>query len=828
MGKVWLLRSSAGSGKTFQLALRYLRILSEYEPDPQVLRRILAITFTNKAVAEMKNRILTFLKHIAFETEYYKKYLKDHVPMESEKAVKWIEIIIDHYTDFNVKTIDSFLLNVVKAFSFKLGIKPELKVLFGEKEVLDEAFDVMLSYIGRSKEYESIWHNAIETYLECDEYSGFYIEKNLRKKITEDLFYKITEHVDFAFDFGGLKELKEKENALLEEIAKESALGSKDKAKLRKDLIAYYENGDNSKNFWNVSKDKIVKWYELYVNIIFNALVGYASFVEKLKEITEDICKREGIVLGNHHWTELALNAICEKEGLELLYLHLAGKIEHFLIDEFQDTSLSQWKAIYPLIEDAISSSPYSSVFLVGDQKQSIYCWRGGDWRIYDYVKCKNEYFSCLDDRDVVEEILCENWRSHKDLVSFFNALFGNFESHSFWSEIVGEVIGRKVPSSVKEFFISSVINIFRKCGQIHRKDEFILDGFRIFVFEVRGSSKDSVKEKIRDVLVRLVKENWESLKEKEIRENPIAILVRTNREGKEVAKWLIEEGLPVVTENSIRVMNSRVIKGIISLLSIVNGDESDFHVWGVLSSGLIPEVLYDEGILSTLWINPVERSRLRGIVFSLADRIRKSGYTEGPYGLIWIIVKELNLKERFFSDLRGHKIFVDRFLEVAYKFAVEKGASLSSFLELCREDLIEEKVGLPEFVNAIRVMTIHKAKGLEFPIVFVPFTDFSITTESPVCLYEDNGKTYAIHLRGVLPNFLDELKRNLVVERAIENINLFYVSLTRAKEKLYIFLPLYEGFVGYKPLSHWISSVLKETIEDCKNKGLSCCYEVV
>ena len=376
MAKLISKRASAGAGKTFNLAVRYINLLHELgEPSPEKLRQIVAITFTNKAAAEMRERILQFLKEITFETEFYQKFLKNEVFLSPREASSWIEIILTNYFDFHVRTIDSLLVAILRGLSFELGIKPELKVLFKRAEVLNEAFDILLSYLGdkEKKSYQEMWRKVLNAYLTHDERGGFYPENGLRKRIIrhiyprlkgeipdpiyypelkkkelEEAFEKLKEAYAKLYDFlnehqNSLSRIRITNYPLPEEVSPNFFLYlSRNKTLLEGEAIKIFKQGTIKKNELEIFEPILFKFREKYNNwwnkcleFTYVRLAGYYDLLKELKYLTEEISKNEGLLLGSAHWTQLNLE-VMRKEGIPpLVYAHFASEFNHFLFDEF-------------------------------------------------------------------------------------------------------------------------------------------------------------------------------------------------------------------------------------------------------------------------------------------------------------------------------------------------------------------------------------------------------------------------------------------------------------------------------------------------------------
>ncbi len=877
-------RASAGAGKTFALAIRYLDLLHELgEPSPEKLRQIVAITFTNKAAAEMRERILQFLKEITFETEFYQNSLKNEVLLSPREASLWIEIILMNYFDFHVRTIDSLLVAILGGLSFELGIKPELKVLFKEVEVLNEAFDILLSYLGEKKKkfYQEMWKKVLTAYLSHDERGGFYPESGLRKRIVKHIYPRLKGEIpnpicppevkkkELEETFEELKSayanlyafLKEHENALSririnnfplpEEASSNFFLKLlKNKSLMEGEAIRIFRRGNIKSNDLETFeliraefREKYNKWLEKYMEFAYVKLAGYYDLIKSLKQQTEEISKKEGLLLGSKHWTELILEVMREESIPPLVYAHFAAEFNHFLFDEFQDTSVEQWEALYPIFADVLSyTEKGGTLFLVGDSKQAIYGWRGGDWKLYHRIFVQREFFPFLEKEHIKEETLKENHRSHPHLVSFFNFLFEDFSdvekllnkkittSKSSTKSFAQVCLGEGAPYEIQKEFCKNLAEAFKDCQQepagknLEKNFSYFTDKPRINIFEVGNNqaSKDEVVEVIKEYFLERISEEWE--KWKDLTEKvPIAVLVRTNDIGEEVSSWLIQRGLPVVTENALRIGISPVVRGIVSLLYCLQEPEVELYYYGFLASGLFPEGPKSENELVSIWFDKIKREKIKKKVLDLIKKLDEKISGRDPYQLIWVILDELKLEKRLLEELSAQKPFIDRLLEVTHQFVIEEGPSLPRFLNFWEKGGLEARIGLPENIKAIRVLTIHKAKGLEFPVVFIPFTDWQIRDLSPidvVCYNGDHEKKCLVHLKEPLPDELILHRYKLIAKEIQEEIHLFYVALTRAREKLYLFLPMYKH-VGLTPLCKWIKHWIIDAIKKCEKENI-------
>ncbi len=831
------IRASAGAGKTYQLSLRYLRLLKKLgRPHPQNLRQIVAITFTNKAAAEMKERILRFLKEIALDTSFGQRLSKE-TGLSHEEALAWLETIILHYSDFHVRTIDSLLFAILKGLSFELGLKPEAKVLFNQELILNEAFDVLLARL--TEDTRSLWEEALDTYLAVDERGGFYPEYGLRKRLF-DLYPKIGDGIKRKnLDPSKLAEAERgAREAYLEflkvvEIFRPHLNGkllcglTEDKSPedlwergiLQKEIDGVFKKrarvSEEEKQAFAAARKKLKEKLEilraLRLEVAHARVGGYVPVLHSLKELAEEICRREGIILGSEHWTRLVLKAMQDDGTPPLVYAHLASKFLHCLFDEFQDTSRTQWETLYPLFAESVSH--IGSLFVVGDIKQAIYRWRGGDWNLFDEILDCRKYFPSVDHPK--DEILPDNFRSHPKLVEFFNTLFHPLtEKERVKKTLSPLALGSKAPPEVHEEFAANIARTFSAHKQVAAAKKEPSGESIIRIYEAQGSKKEVLKL-VKEKFLEDLRAEWEK-RRGTTGETPIAVLVRSNSTGEEVSSWLIQEGIPVITENALRLKVSPVVKGILCFLAYLYEPRDQNALYGFLASGLVPDGPRNEEELALAWMRG-DLSKWQAGVEGLKAKLRPFVNRRAPYELIHALLEALGLFERLEKDLSSQRVFVERLLEVTHQFELEEGPSLAKYLSFWEEGGLEERVGLPENICAVRVLTVHKAKGLEFPVVFIPFTDWGIRDLTPIEVHEG----YLVHLKSPLSEELERLRLKLRAEEAQELLNLFYVAVTRAEEALYFFLTLVKGG-GLRPVSFWIKNLLEESGLTCHVQALT------
>ncbi|MCX7822732.1 MAG: UvrD-helicase domain-containing protein [Syntrophobacterales bacterium] len=822
-------RASAGAGKTYQLSLRYLSLLKMVgSPKPENLKSIVAITFTNKAATEMKERILRFLREIAFETPLGQELSKE-ANLSPKEASAWIETIISHYSDFYVRTIDSLLFTIFRGLSFELGLQPEVEVFFNRDKILETTFEDLLSEFERHREP---LEEAISTYLYIDSRGGFYPEEGLKRRLF-DLYPKVEwENIEevradilkieemerscreaYTHFYSLIERLKShlKENlvkGLSEDIECEDLAN---RAFLKQDPLALFKDrakvSEKEKKALSEAlthlREKVWEWLNCQSERAYSRVGGYVKILNILKDLIKGICHRDGIILGGDYWTRCILEQIRLEGVLPLIYAHFAERFSHFLFDEFQDTSRAQWDALYPIFEDALAHK--GSLFVVGDGKQAIFGWRGGDYRIFDEIFVfRNRYFSSVEKPKVI--VLNKNFRSDHSLVDFFNRLFKPLgERDIVKNKLAPLALGTQCPDDVKEQFAENVSRSFFDHYQEPHRIKSLSQG-SIKIYEAYGD-KEEIRAMVRKRLLEDIRIEWERRKD-HTEETPIAVLVRRHSEGEEVSSWLLQKGFPVVTERALRLKSSKVVRGILCFLDYLYDFRNLSALYGFLSSGLLKGGPNSEEDLIDGWLSG-NYERWREEVHEIKDGLKPLLNRHSPYELIWTLMERIGLHERLKGDLAPHQPFVERLLEVTNQFEIEEGASIAKYLSFWKKGGLEERVGLPENIRAIKILTVHKAKGLEFPVVFIPFTDWRIGELSPIEIH----KGRLIHLTGKLSKELEYLKFELRAREAQEILNLFYVALTRAKEAIYCFITCPRGG-GLRAMSYWI----KETIFDGGN----------
>lgn len=799
-------KSSAGSGKTYTLVREYLKIILK---NPEDFRHLLAITFTNKAANEMKERVLRYLRTladpVAYPDDVVSGYLLPALVKETSlpqdeltrRAGIALGLILHQYGDFSVSTIDSFFHRVVRTFAHDLRIPQSFMVLLEEKEALEEVVRLMLDRVGSDEELTEILVRFIHS--RADEEQSWDIEKDLagfsEVLIRESSLPYIERLAEI--DPGAAGDARDSIWIILRRTEDHIA----DKATGALHLVR--STGLNAEAFVGGSTG-LVPWLEDLSNRKFGELrvkksvrdaleknvwtSGKAGRDEKavIGSIASDLAKKTaGIVdyidqnsrryftlkVLNRYIYPLAVLGAIERElqayrednnilliselnrriyevvstePIPFVYERLGEKYHHFLIDEFQDTSVLQWHNFLPLLENALAQGRFNMV--VGDGKQAIYRFRAGDVRQFEILpQVMNPGADPLLDirqqalaRNFDLQRLDSNYRSAGTIVEFNNRFFTLAQS---W-----------LADSLKPVYS----DVSQKTG---RKGE----GF----VRIEFLKEEENGESFQEVTLRKVKETILNLNSAGVPGKDIAILCRFNRHASMIASFLLTHGISVVSAESLLLGSSPEVNFLVAWLRwIVNPKDaiSRYQISLYLSLQGIPEVPKPESILSKL-----SRKDLYHLVSYLSNEFIPH-FALDPY-------------------LLAFKDQLIEFMRADYQ-------ALEDFLEWWDEKGSDKSVVTPEGSDSVRVMTIHKAKGLEFPVVLFPFA----TEQAGVTLsraWVDIGDP---ELAPRLPFAYINLTRRLegtdfqslyALEREssmVDMLNILYVALTRASDQLHVF----------------------------------------
>ena len=819
--------ASAGSGKTFALVKEYLKICLTATSSLK-FTEILAITFTNKAASEMKERVILCLASFSNPNpenssaiEMMRLICKETGLAEGEVREKSLSIfygILHNYSRFSIGTIDGFTHRIVRTFAKDLGLPQNFEIELNGELLKEQAVDLLISRAGgERKELTELFVRFIKDKTEDDKSwlieKDFYavanelFDENSRerceelKKLTIKDFLKIkksiegfTRNIDRKFALIGKVYADEVKNNGIE--AAWVSGGSRGITKyfhyLKQGEWQKYKPNDRMwKNLWcddwssgaapadclgaierlrmkmvplckNV--EELLCEYPKYIHLKFVDKNFYRVAV--LNEISKEV----GLIKERDNVIPLSefnkkINSILECEEGNFIYERLGERYVNYFIDEFQDTSLLQWKNLLPLIENALADGEKEgSSMIVGDAKQAIYRWRGGD--VGQFIDIQKNAASPKKNLPYNSNLISLNlnYRSKAEIVEFNNHFFS----------FVSKKISNGNHSSLYKNLNAK--NIQGKGGLVS------------FSFIDKGPSYEEQQvarciEKIKS----LVCEGFNYA--------DVCVLTRTKKNGALVVKGLSDFGVPVISSESLLIGNSPEAQFVVSFLRYMNEPEHPGHRFKLI------EFLKGAGFCPWKEVEThTNLSRLcKGSKRSFDNFLSASIENYKP--LYWASLSLMELCHHIIksTDLNSTaRIYMQFFLEEVWVYETKNSQDLRGYIEYWENHGEKLSISIPEGVNAVQVMTIHKSKGLEFPVVLFPFADWDMWKEVEPKAWVKNGypeleglPCSLVSLNKLFLSSSDQLKHVYTENEAnvlLDNINILYVCLTRPKKRLYVF----------------------------------------
>ncbi|MFH1288445.1 MAG: UvrD-helicase domain-containing protein, partial [bacterium] len=805
---VYVVEASAGSGKTYALAQHYIKLLLAENSDPKQIENILAITFTNKAANEMKERILETLREIAF----------DKRSGLQSKAQELMDYIIANYDFFQIQTIDSFINKILISCAFRLDISSNFEIRDDHGYLLSDSLDECIDKANHDKSTKELFKNFLHQYLYLENKTGWMPKKDILNLIDSMYSRKNIYGKNFQkFDLKGeniliskrclLKDYQSLNRKMIPDIngtfrktLNNFVQGNKDsfdfadiaKKSFLKDELPALKNKTVSKelnDLWGEIRDKSSRLSEKESASFFNC---YIDIFDTVYEFFRSNAKKKDVLFLSE-LNERAHSLIKKNEiDVPELYYRLATRIRHFLIDEFQDTSVLQWQNLELMVEEILSTG--GSFFCVGDKKQAIFRFRGGETTLFDEIKNRFPEY-------VRETFLNTNYRSQKEIVEFTNNVFEKENLRRFIGYQQSEDDNLR---NFSETDIEEIVNIFSHVKQEHRKEEKYQFGFvRVEAVEIidKETKYEIIREKLLDLIEQLKTQNRFGLKD-------IAILCRENEDVELVSNWLISENIPVESEKTLNIKNNQFILELISFLKFLNSPIDNLAFASFIMGKLFTEAA------------GISKIDIHNFLFSLRG---KDVYLylefQNAHPEIWDKHIDHFFKTAGFAELYEFVIDIYKRFNVFKNFP-EQQAFFMHFIELIKENE-QEYNGITDFLNyfkgltgknmfinekdtdAIKVLTIHKSKGLGFGTVIIPFLEFDknssranknrhisfMDKDSENLLPVRLDKKYAQLSNRIAYMFREECKKSF-----IDELNTLYVALTRAENELYIFIPFSEN----------------------------------
>jgi len=821
-----VLSASAGSGKTYNLSLFYIKLAIE---KPDNYQKILAITFTNAAVNEMKNRILNRLFDLANGkgVDEFRAFanISPNILTNNEivnRANDVLNRMIHDYYHFSVSTIDSFLQRLFKGALYEIGIRSNYELVVNNDDIIEQAIDDFITNLDEQSEiFEWLKHFIQQFVYDNTTFDTRTQLMQLSREINKEFFYPYEEKFTSleSSDFDSLKNLlTQKQEHFIQQCKKihddfkalcvQAQLKEEDFYQKNKGPAGFLGSKLNSfikqkstlaafnlKNTYLIEALENKKWIKKDLEAKF---LPYADKFQLLLETFVKLIKNEGkeyedariITKQLHNITLLnqVLHHLREyKKSNNIVFLSDIGKLllqfvqnnywfiyeklgvryEYFLIDEFQDTSNVQYNVLKPLIENSISDKENDSVLIVGDVKQAIYRWRNGDWTLMQETILKD-----FNNR-VKKKSLKTNWRSYPYVVSFNNAIF---ELLVHFPELFKS----------KDFDNSSLLNLsnsiysdaYQEISNNKLKSDF--KGFvRLYIPKtMKGDDVDNDKENIENDdtyntdkwLINEVNNLWQSGYKN------IGILVRNNKEASKIFAFLMNElkiddpEFKIISKESITYANSNAVLFMIFFLhnQQTHASLSEYFAQYFFDKLNLNETFYE-------WQEKYINSH---------DYYGNTLYAKAEF-LVNLIYSHISARE---------KVFCLHFLQLLKKYIESNPSNEAVFINWFLENGLNESIKISGENIGVHIVTIHKSKGLEYDAVIVPFVNWSKKvnlnyiwlnmpdwlskqTNVPVLLVKENKELLASSFASEYQLELDKNK--------IDDLNLLYVAFTRAKKVL-------------------------------------------
>lgn len=815
------LTASAGAGKTHALALRYLTLLLGSEDPAEELGRILAVTFTRKAAGEMRERVLSWMEALPRPRDQQDLALRRELAAATnlseealaERAERALEAVFHRWPLFSVGTIDAFLASAARASAFELGLPPGFSLVLNARPRVRRAFLALLSEAGRDESLrrdletlfqekkgvqEGLGWDLIEEFLKeqralHEGMAGLAASPVPLEDADTEVGQRIQEAGRRAADFLGRLEAKgiqiSNGKAFLKELRNLASNPSvpaffelDSKLWTRANLAECVKKESKTK----VGPEEEEAWSDLQESLRALALrhalaLGNPALrlEARLEEALEEEARRENAELLERVARALARHLA--GGGLPSVLLALGERYRHLLVDEFQDTSEVQWQILRPLAEEALARG--SSFFFVGDPKQAIYRFRGGAPHLFG--EAYEELAGTFGGRSGV---LPENHRSREVLVEFFNRTFSEPALRE-WSFRAFEVS--------EEEYERVLAPVFRDAPQ--QPGGRRTGGYVRVVENPAGpeaEGEDPLERAAREAASGLLPD----LLQRGYRPGEVAFLVRTNDQARAITKALAESGHRVATESAARVTTHPRVQELLALLRFLDAPTDDLS-FATFAAGTLMERAAaippaELHALLARWASSQKGALYRAYreAFPRAWKdfveplFRGVGYL-APYDLLQDFLERSQAFSRFPED----EAFLAHFLEVVSRKEREGAATAGSLLAALEEDPEEEglEVPLPEGGDAFRVLTVHKAKGLGFPVVVLLLPSLKKPKGGDFLLPAREGllwvRTRKIH-RTFSPSLARAHRENELLGLRDE-LCAFYVALTRAQDELYVVL---------------------------------------
>ena len=838
-------KASAGSGKTFTLAREYMTLVID---NPYAYRTILAVTFTNKATEEMKLRILGQLYGIAHhlpESDQYLNQIHEALPHLSESQIRKnaeaaLRLLIHNYNYFHVQTIDTFFQSVLRNLARELDLTANLRIGLNDYQVEQQAVDELIESLeDTDKLLFWIMEYIKENIADDKGWNVIGQIKSFGEHIFRDYYKenanKLSERMDEDGFFEGFKEkmknIKKKAKEQFDEIAasffdalEEGGYSADDLSGKTRGIWSYFNKIKNGKysdddllnltftkcmespDNW-VKKADVKNHTDLYQQVS-SVLYPILQFSEQHRPTLVKMYKSADLTVKHLNQlrllgsidkkvrtmnqeanrfllsdTQTLLHSLIQDSDSPFIFEKIGTQLNHVMIDEFQDTSTIQWKNFKVLLEETMSREDAGNL-IVGDVKQSIYRWRSGDWRLLNNIE--SEFINPKKQLDI--ETLDTNYRSDRNVIDFNNAFFVEAAKQEY------ENLKEAMPEEAQQL-LNAYADVEQKVPANKRAQGYV-EIKLLKTQEDEDTADESTGKGKGERMMQLCLETVDKLVARGVPTNKIAILVRNNQTIQDIAEYFMNHSdYEMVSDEAFRLDASQAVQTLVTALHYLMHPNDDIARATLLKYALT--YLDSEELVTQLTSNRQEYLEIP--LLDLTERL----FTEFRLGEV--------------EDMKAQSAYVCAFYDKLNAFLADNSSDIEAFLQEWDANLHGKSIHC-DGTDGIRLLTIHKSKGLEYDHVIMPYCDWQLEKSNTIWCTPQEEPYNELPLVPVdfsagqmkqsiyEPDYHHEHLQNMV-----DNLNLLYVAFTRAGHNLYVF--------GKRATQNYRSSIIELSLDQVAEK---------
>ena len=838
-------KASAGSGKTFTLAREYMTLVID---NPYAYRTILAVTFTNKATEEMKLRILGQLYGIAHhlpESDQYLNQIHEALPHLSESQIRKnaeaaLRLLIHNYNYFHVQTIDTFFQSVLRNLARELDLTANLRIGLNDYQVEQQAVDELIEsledtdkllfwimeYIKENIADDKGWNviGQIKSF-------GEHIFRDYYKENADKLSERMAEDGFFEGFKEKMKNIKKKAKEQFDEIAasffdalEEGGYSAEDLSGKTRGIWSYFNKIKNGKysddDLVNLTFTKCmespdnwvkkadVKSHTALYQQVSSVLYPILQFSEQHRPTLVKMYKSADLTVKHLNQlrllgsidkkvrtmnqeanrfllsdTQTLLHSLIQDSDSPFIFEKIGTQLNHVMIDEFQDTSTIQWKNFKVLLEETMSREDAGNL-IVGDVKQSIYRWRSGDWRLLNNIE--SEFINPKKQLDI--ETLDTNYRSDRNVIDFNNAFFVEAAKQEY------ENLKEAMPEEAQQL-LNAYADVEQKVPANKRAQGYV--EIRLLkTQEDEDTADESTGKGKGERMMQLCLETVDKLVARGVPTNKIAILVRNNQTIQDIAEYFMNHSdYEMVSDEAFRLDASQAVQTLVTALHYLMHPNDDIARATLLKYALT--YLDSEELVTQLTSNRQEYLEIP--LLDLTERL----FTEFRLGEV--------------EDMKAQSAYVCAFYDKLNAFLADNSSDIEAFLQEWDANLHGKSIHC-DGTDGIRLLTIHKSKGLEYDHVIMPYCDWQLEKSNTIWCTPQEEPYNELPLVPVdfsagqmkqsiyEPDYHHEHLQNMV-----DNLNLLYVAFTRAGHNLYVF--------GKRATQNYRSNIIELSLDQVAEK---------